>query len=72
MCFFHMFLNRLCWYKGVQGVEGILYDEHVNMCMAIPAKYSVFAITGYLNGNSAIILFEISSRLKRNLRGHSF
>jgi putative transposase len=65
-------LSRLCQYKGVQVVEGMLRADHVHMCLAIPPKYSVSTIVGYLKGKSAIIVFESYSRLKRNFKGHSF
>jgi putative transposase len=42
------------------------------MCLAIPPKYSVSSIVGYLKGKSAMIVFEKYSRLKRNFKGHSF
>jgi putative transposase len=42
------------------------------MCLAIPPKYSVSTIVGYLKGKSAMIVFEKYSRLKKNFRGHSF
>jgi putative transposase len=65
-------LSRLCQYKGVQVVEGMLCADHVHMCLSIPPKYSVSTIVGYLKGKSAIIVFENYSRLKRNFKGHSF
>ena len=65
-------LSRLCQYKGVQVVEGMLCADHVHMCLSIPPKYSVATIVGYLKGKSAIIVFENYSRLKRNFKGHSF
>jgi putative transposase len=46
--------------------------DHIHMCLAIPLKYSVSTIVGYLKGKSAMIVFEKYSRLKRNFRGHSF
>ena len=42
------------------------------MCVAIPPKYSVSTVVGYLKGKSAMIMFEKYSRLKRNFKGHSF
>ena len=42
------------------------------MCLAIPPKYAVSGIVGYLKGKSAMIMFEKYSRLKRNFKGHSF
>jgi putative transposase len=65
-------LRRLCAYKGVEVIEGKLCMDHIHVCLAIPPKYSVSTIVGYLKGKSAIIVFEKYSRLKKNFRGHSF
>ena len=65
-------LKRLCQYKNVEVVEGTMCLDHIHMCLAIPPKYSVSTIVGYLKGKSAMIVFEKYSRLKRNFRGHSF
>ena len=65
-------LRRLCEYKGVELIEGQACIDHVHVCLAIPPKYSVATIVGYLKGKSAIIVFEKYSRLKKNFRGHSF
>lgn len=65
-------LRKLSEYKGVEVIEGTLGLDHIHMCLAIPPKYSVATIVGYLKGKSAIILFEKYSRLKKNFKGHSF
>jgi len=65
-------LNRLLQYKGIELIEGKACIDHIHMCIAIPPKYSVSTIVGYLKGKSAIIIFEKYSRLKKNFRGHSF
>jgi putative transposase len=65
-------LRRLSEYKGVEVVEGTLCVDHIHMCLAIPPKYSVSTIVGYLKGKSAMIMFEKYSRLKKNFRGHRF
>ncbi|MBW1995429.1 MAG: IS200/IS605 family transposase [Deltaproteobacteria bacterium] len=65
-------LRRLCKFKGLEVVEGTLCIDHIHMCVAIPPKYSVASIVGYLKGKSAMIIFEKYSRLKRNFKGHSF
>ena len=65
-------LRRLCEYKGVEVVEGTLCADHIHMCLAIPPKYSVATIVGYIKGKSAMIVFEKYSRLKKNFRGHRF
>ena len=46
--------------------------DHIHMCLAIPPKYSVSTIMGYLKGKSAMIIFENYSRLKKNFKGNSF
>jgi REP-associated tyrosine transposase len=65
-------LHRLCKFKGIQVVEGTLCIDHIHLCLAIPPKYSVSTIVGYLKGKSAMIAFEKYSRLKRNFKGHRF
>jgi len=40
--------------------------------LAIPPKYSVSTIVGYLKGKSAMIVFEKYSCLRQNFRGHQF
>jgi len=65
-------LKRLCQYKKIEVIEGTLCVDHVHMCLAIPPKFAVSTIVGYLKGKSAMIMFEKYSRLKRNFRGHSF
>ncbi len=65
-------LKRLLQYKGIELIEGKACIDHIHMCVAIPPKYSVSTIVGYLKGKSAIIIFEKYSRLKKNFRGHSF
>ncbi len=65
-------LKRLCQYKGAEVVEGIMSLDHIHLCLAIPPKYSVSTIVGYLKGKSTMIMFEKYSRLIRNFKGHSF
>jgi len=65
-------LRRLSKFKGVEVIEGSLCIDHIHVCLAIPPKYSVSTIVGYLKGKSAMIVFEKYSRLKRNFKGHSF
>jgi putative transposase len=65
-------LKRLMKYKGVELIEGHACSDHLHVCVAIPPKFSVSSIVGYLKGKSAMIVFEKYSRLKKNFRGHSF
>ena len=65
-------LRKLCEYKKIEVIEGKACIDHIHICVAIPPKYAVSTIVGYLKGKSAMILFEKYSELKRNFRGHSF
>ena len=47
-------LKRLCSYKGIEIVEGHLMPDHVHMLVAIPSKYSVAQVMGYLKGKSLL------------------
>ena len=46
--------------------------DHVNMMIAIPPKYSVSNVVGYIKGKSAIHLARVYSDRKRNFAGQSF
>ena len=65
-------LRRLSEYKGVEVIEGKACIDHIHICLAIPPKYSVSTIVGYLKGKSTMIVVEKYSRLKQNFRGHQF
>ncbi len=47
-------LKRLCSYKGIEIIEGHLMPDHVHMLVAIPSKYSVAQVMGYLKGKSLL------------------
>ena len=53
-------------------MEGSLCIDHIHMCPPIPPKYTVSTILGHLKGKIAMILIEKYSRLKKNLKEHSF
>lgn len=65
-------LRRLCEYKGIEIIEGKTCVDHIHLCAAIPPKYSVASIVGYLKGKSSMMLFERFSRVKKNFKGQSF
>ena len=48
-------LRKLCEYKGVEIIEGHLMPDHVHMLVAIPPKYSVASVMGYLKGKSSLM-----------------
>jgi putative transposase len=65
-------LLKLCEYKQAEMVEAKACADHIYMCLSIPPKYSVAQIVGYINGKSAIQVFERYSRLRYNFGEHKF
>jgi len=53
-------LRNLCRQRGVELIEGHAMPDHIHLCLAIPPKYSVAAVMGFLKGKSAV-------RIHRNL-----
>ena len=51
-------LRKLCEYKGVEIIEGRLMPDHVHMLVAIPPKYSMASVVGYLKGKSSLMIFD--------------
>lgn len=57
-------LRKLYGYKGIEVVEGHLMPDHVHMLVAIPPKYSVSSVMGYLKGKSSPMMFDKHANLK--------
>ena len=65
-------LRRLCVYKGVEIIEGHLMPDHVHMLLAIPPKYSVSSVMGYLKGKSSLMIFDKHANLKYKFGNRRF
>jgi putative transposase len=52
--------------------EGHLMRDHVHMMIAIPPKYAVSQVIGYIKGKSAIHLARVYGERKRNFVGQHF
>ena len=52
--------------------EGHLMADHVHMMIAIPPKYAVSQVVGYIKGKSAIHLARVYGERKRNFVGQHF
>jgi putative transposase len=52
--------------------EGHLMPDHVHMLLAIPPKYAVSQVVGYIKGKSAIQLARVYGEQKRNVVGQHF
>jgi putative transposase len=55
-----------------QIVEGHLMPDHVHMLIAIPPKYSVSEVVGFMKGKSAIAIARNFTGRKKNFQGQSF
>src|ERR1700721_619638 len=64
--------RRLAEQKECRILEGHMVQDHVHMLIAIPPKYAVSQIVGYIKGKSAIAVARQFSGKKRNFNGESF
>ena len=52
--------------------QGHLQPDHVHMLIAIPPKYAVSQVIGFIKGKSAIHIARVYGERKRNFVGQSF
>jgi putative transposase len=64
--------RRLAEQKDGRIKEGHLMADHVRMMIAIPPKYAVSQVIGYIKGKSAIHLPRVYGERKRNFVGQHF
>ena len=64
-------LHGLARQKECQILEGHLMPDHVHMCIAIPPKYPVASVIGFLKGKSAIAIARLCGK-QRNFTGEHF
>ena len=57
-------LRKLCEQKGIEIIEAELCPDHIYMMIAIPPKYRVAQIMGYLKGKSSLMIFDRHANLK--------
>ena len=65
---FHQLAQR----KECRIEEGHPMPDHVHMLIAIPPKYAVSHVVGYIKGKSAIHLARVYGERKRNFVGQHF
>ena len=65
-------LRDLAERKESRILEGHLMPDHVHMLIAIPPKYAVSHVIGYIKGKSAIHLARVYGERRRNFVGQSF
>ena len=65
-------LHDLARQKESRILEGHLQPDHIHMMIAIPPKYSVAQVIGFLKGKSAIFVARNCMGQKRNYTGMHF
>ena len=64
--------HELARQRSCEIVEGYMAGDHVHMCTAIPPKYAVSEVVGYLKGKSAIAVARQFGGWQRNFSGERF
>lgn len=64
--------RKLATQKESRIEEGHLLPDHVHMLIAIPPKYAVSQVIGFIKGKSAIHLARVYGERKRNFVGQHF
>ena len=64
--------HSLAKQKESRIVEGHMMSDHVHMMIAIPPKYAVSNVVGFIKGKSAIHIARVYGERKRNFVGQSF
>ena len=64
--------RALAQHKESRIEEGHLMPDHVHMMIAIPPKYAVSNVVGYIKGKSAIHMAREYGERKRNFVGQHF
>ena len=57
-------IRTLCARKGVEIIEAAAMPDHIHLYVAIPPKYSVSEIMGYLKGKSSLMIVDRHANLK--------
>ena len=63
--------HELARQKGCEIISGHMAMDHVHVCIAIPPKYSVSEVVGYLKGKSAIAVAPQFGEKQRNFSGEN-
>jgi putative transposase len=64
--------HELARQKESRIVEGRLCPDHIHMLIAIPPKYAVAQVVGYIKGKSAIAIARKYTGRQKNFTGQSF
>ena len=65
-------LRELAQQRESEILEGHMMSDHVHILIAIPPKYAVSQVVGYLKGKSAIHIARTYMGRQRNFTGEHF
>jgi putative transposase len=65
-------IREFCEWKKIEILAGNVQRDHLHLVLAIPPKYSVAEVVGFLKGKSAIKLFDRHAELKSRYWGRHF
>jgi len=65
-------IRELARQRECQVLDGHICPDHIHVYMAIPPKYSVANVVGYVKGKSAIHIARTYIGRKRNFTGEHF
>jgi len=65
-------IRELARQRESQVLEGHLCADHVHVYLAIPPKYAVAQVVGYIKGKSAIHIARTFGKRARNFTGEHF
>ena len=65
-------LHELARHKESKILEGHLQPDHIHMLIAIPPKYAVSQVIGYMKGKSAIYIARTYLGQRKNYTGMHF
>ncbi|MCD6290541.1 MAG: IS200/IS605 family transposase [Anaerolineae bacterium] len=65
-------LRELAEHRESEILEGRMLPDHVHILIAIPPKYAVSQVVGYIKGKSAIYIARRYMGRRRNFKGQHF
>ena len=65
-------IKQLCDWKKIEIIESNVQIDHIHLLLAIPPKYSISEVVGFLKGKSAIKIFDMHLELKKRYWGRHF
>ena len=65
-------LRELCKWKGIGIIEAEVCPDHIHMLLAIPPKFSVSSVMGYLKGKSSLMIYDKWGNARYRYRNREF